>query len=50
VLPQLKVLADFSLFVGAAQTSVLYGFLIANQATAPERVAETRTGTGLEKA
>jgi NCS1 family nucleobase:cation symporter-1 len=48
VVPQLKVLADFSLFVGAAVASSLYRFLMANHAAAT--LAETTTGTSLEKA
>jgi nucleobase:cation symporter-1, NCS1 family len=50
VVPQLKVLADFSLFVGAAMASLLYRFLMANHAAAPEKLADTTTGTSLEKA
>jgi nucleobase:cation symporter-1, NCS1 family len=50
VVPQLKVLADFSLFVGAAMASILYRFLMANHAAAPEKLADRTTETSLEKA
>jgi NCS1 family nucleobase:cation symporter-1 len=50
VVPQLRVLADFSLFVGAALAAVLYRFLMANHTAATERLGDTTTLTSLEKA